>query len=57
VTGAELLELPADALTDTGGLITARAGHTATRLNDGRVLVTGGTDESGNALASAELYK
>ena len=57
MTWAELLELPTGALTDTDGLITARAGHTAARLNDGRVLVTGGTDESGNALASAELNR
>jgi len=25
-------------------------------LNDGRVLVTGGTDSNGNATATAELY-
>lgn len=34
----------------------ARQWHTSTVLNDGRVLVTGGTGASGQALATAELY-
>ena len=37
-------------------MITARAGHTATWLQTGQVLVVGGLDGSSNALASAELY-
>ena len=42
--------------TTTGSLNTARAAHTATLLPNGDVLVAGGQDASGNALASAELY-
>jgi N-acetylneuraminic acid mutarotase len=35
---------------------TVRYGHTATLLTNGKLLVAGGLDEIGNALASAELY-
>ena len=42
--------------TATGGLNFPRAGHTATLLADGQVLVAGGEDSSGNLVASAELY-
>jgi hypothetical protein len=40
-----------------GQMSTARAGHTATRLANGKVLVTGGRDGgSSNSLASTEIY-
>jgi hypothetical protein len=40
----------------TGSLNTARVGHTATLLPNGKVLVAGGTLNASDSLASAELY-
>jgi len=50
----------AELFTPTGPLATGRAGHTATLLGDGRVLIVGGEwlapGDAGIALASAEVY-
>jgi hypothetical protein len=41
---------------DTGSLVTARSGHTATLLPNGIVLVAGGRDSTFSTPASTELY-
>ena len=40
----------------TSSMVSARYGHTATLLNTGKVLVTGGQDLTGFSQSSAELY-
>src|SRR5262245_57528310 len=42
--------------TPTGSMTTARTGHTATLLSDGRVLIAGGFSNFPNPTGSAELY-
>ncbi len=39
-----------------GSMATARNGHTATLLLNGKALIIGGTDSNGNILRNAELY-
>jgi hypothetical protein len=43
-------------LKPVGAMIDARFNHTATLLNDGRVLVTGGHEKQGSMLSTAEIY-
>ncbi|HEX6867405.1 MAG TPA: kelch repeat-containing protein [Candidatus Limnocylindrales bacterium] len=53
----QLYDPRADSWTVTGAMVEHRVSHTATRLLDGRVLVTGGSEVSdGRLVASAELY-
>jgi hypothetical protein len=54
---ALLLDAGSGTLQQTGSLSMLRTQHTATLLHDGRVLVTGGFDARGTALASAEIYQ
>jgi hypothetical protein len=46
---------PSGTFVATGSMATPRLDHTATRLDDGRVLIAGG-DEGGAAFFSAEIY-
>jgi Galactose oxidase, central domain/Kelch motif len=65
VASAEVFDPSTGTFVQTkSSMATARAYHTATLLNDGRILVTGGFDQtsafqgsvSGNFLASAEIF-
>jgi hypothetical protein len=58
---AELYDVATGRFTETGDMSARRAGHTATLLNDGTVLITGGYSYAGIGagsccFASAELY-
>jgi len=53
---AEVYNPQTATFTATGILNVARACDTITLLDDGTVLIVGGSDSSGNALSSAEIY-
>jgi len=57
LSSAELYDPTAATFSLTGSLSTARSGHTATTLQNGKVLVAGGNNDGGvTFLTSAELY-
>jgi len=55
LASAEIFDPATGTFTSTGSLATARSYHTATLLNDGRVLVAGGYGAAA-PLTSAEMY-
>jgi hypothetical protein len=57
LSSAELYNPASGSLTVIPGLQMQRGGHTATLLKSGAILIVGGTDNTGNPLASAEIYR
>ncbi len=53
---AEIYNPASGSWTNLGAFGTARYNHTATLLNDGKVLICGGQDSSGNAISTCDLY-
>jgi hypothetical protein len=57
IASAELYDPATGKFSPASSMTQVRHGHTATLLQDGRVLIAGGTDDEGNvSMVSAELY-
>jgi hypothetical protein len=56
LASAELYDPKTGSFSPTGSMTSTREDHTATLLDDGRVLIAGGNDVGAHAVASAELY-
>jgi hypothetical protein len=56
VSSADIYDPAARTFTATASMTSERAGHAATLMNDGRVLITGGGRGGATMSASAELY-
>jgi hypothetical protein len=56
LASAEIYDPHTGKFTAAGSMTTARGSHTATLLQDGRILIVGGATTGSNYVASAELY-
>ena len=56
LSSAEIFDPATGVSVLTGSMIQSRSGHRATLLDDGRVLITGGFNDSNTHRATAELY-
>jgi hypothetical protein len=56
LASAELYDPTTSAFAATGNMTASRSAHTATLLNNGQVLISGGAGTTGSELASVELY-
>ena len=56
LSGAEIFDETTGRFSPAGTMAAARMGFTATPLTNGKILIAGGQDNSGNVLDTAELY-